>query len=789
MANARRRAGSLVLLSLLVTLVSAVVLSASAGARRTATVLDRYMKATNQQDAGVYAMGLSATDAPKVLRAVRGVTQVTSADSFLAMPSLPRATDDFTITASPEPAYGRSMSRPVLKSGRLPSPSAPSEVVLNGPAARTLRLGVGDRFQVRTMSPAAFDRLVTGQGDIELDGPTIPLRVVGIVQLGEDLQGSTHQSGPLAIASSAFYRAQTGKVAVNGSYSGLKFTDPATLDRVRAALKPYPQAQAASIGEYWADTARSAIDVISIGVLVFATIALIAGAVAVGQAVSRQVSAESEQFITVRAIGLTRQERAVAIALPVFAAAAIGLTLGVMVAAGASGIFPFAVARSAEVDPGVRIDAFVLGVGWTTLLAALAGWTYFSARRRDILTIAPRNARSGRPVGAIAGLGARIGPRLGVRLAIDRGSGNTTTPNRSAVIGVIAGITGVVAALVFIASLHGSIGSPAQYGWTWSTRPDVSGDPTATLEQMAKDRDLRAVGAAFEVDTKIAHETVPLQAFMSVKGSIAPPVIEGRLPTNGGEIALGRSTLHSTGLALGDTITLRTESGSAREFAIVGEVVGSQLTDMPDLGSVGVVTPDAAVKIAGVKDLAELGETAKGSVLITYRDGVAVKALESRLASAYQLDFMSYSRSSPPGRLVNIDDMTALLIGLAVFFALLGTLGLTHVLVVSTRRRAREFGILASLGLIRSQLRSIVWCQALTLIGIGLAVGIPLGVIAGRVSWKAAIGGVGMIVSPTSPWSTLAAFVVAAVIGTWLISLVPGAWAARTRPDRLLRAE
>jgi ABC-type lipoprotein release transport system permease subunit len=788
-ANVQRRAGSLVLLAVLVALVSAVVLSVSAGARRTATVLDRYMEATNQQDAGAYAMGLSAADAPKLLRSVAGVTQVTSADSFLAKPVLPGATYDFTITASPEPTYGQKMSRPVLKAGRLPSPSAPHEVVLNGPAARSLRLGVGDRFQVQTISPAAFDRVVHGQGDIELDGPTIPLRVVGVVQLGEDLQGSTHQSGPLAIASSTFHRAYVGKVAVNGSYSGLKLSDAGALDRVRAALKPYPQAQAATIGEYWADTARSAIDVISVGLLVFATIALVAGAVAVGQAVSRQVSSESEQLPTVRAIGLTRHERAAGIALPVFVAAAIGATLGVVVAAAVSGLFPFAVARSTEVDPGVRIDPLVLGVGWTIVVAALAVWTYLSARRRDVLTISPRHGRTGRPVSAFAVLSTRIGPRLGVRLAIDRGSGSTTTPNRSAVLGVIAGVAGVVAALVFIASLHAAIGSPAQYGWTWSTRPDVTGDPTATIDEMTKDRDLRAVGAAFEVDTTIAHKTVPLQSFKSVKGSVSPPVIEGRLPANGGEIALGRSTLHSTGLALGDTLTLPTGSGSPREFTIVGEVVGSQLTDMPDLGAVAVVTPDAAVRIAGVKDLAELGETAKGSVLLTYRDGASVKALESRLSRAYNLEFMPYSHSSPPGRLVNIDDMSGLLVGLAAFFAILGTLGLVHVLLVSTRRRAHEFGVLASLGLVRSQLRSIVWAQALTLMGIGLAVGIPVGVIAGRLSWKAAVGGVGMIVSPESPWLTMSAFVCIALIGTWLISLVPGTWAARTRPDRLLRVE
>jgi ABC-type antimicrobial peptide transport system permease subunit len=304
---------------------------------------------------------------------------------------------------------------------------------------------------------------------------------------------------------------------------------------------------------------------------------------------------------------------------------------------------------------------------------------------------------------------------------------------------------------------------------------------------MAKDRDLAAVGAVFKLDAKIATKTVPLQAFMAVKGSLAPPVVDGRLPTHDGEIAVGASTLRATGSKIGDTLELPTESGSPRKFAIVGEVVGSQLTDVPDLGTVAVVTPDAAMKLAGVDDLGKLGDDS--NVLVTYRDGAPVKALESRLSNAYELDFTPNSRSTPPGRLVNIDDMSGLLIGLAVFFAILGTLGLVHVLLVSTRRRAHEFGVLASLGLVRSQLRSIVWSQALTLMAIGLAVGIPAGVIAGRLSWKAAVGGVGMIVSPATPWLALSAFVGIALIGAWLISLVPGTWAARTRADRLLRVE
>ena len=154
--EARRRRGSLVLLFVLVVVVSSVVLTALAGAHRSATVLDRYMDATNQQDAGTYALGLSAADAPTVLGAVPGVTQVSSADNFLAQPTLSGTSYDFGIMASPDPGYGVDMSRLLVKVGRLPDPDSPDEVVLNLPASRALGLTTGDTLVVDTMSPAAL---------------------------------------------------------------------------------------------------------------------------------------------------------------------------------------------------------------------------------------------------------------------------------------------------------------------------------------------------------------------------------------------------------------------------------------------------------------------------------------------------------------------------------------------------------------------------------------------------------------------------------------------------------
>ena len=791
-SEARRRRGSLAFLFVLMVAVGAVVLASLAGAHRSATVLDRYMKSTNQQDAGVYALGLSAADAPALLGAVPGVTQVSSADYFLAQPTIPGTPHDFGIVASPDPGFAVDMTRYVVRDGSLPAKDRPDQVALNLPAARALGLTTGDTLVVDTLTPAAFDRMVNGAGGVVLDGPRIELQVVGLVQLGEDLQGSTQQSGPVALASPAFWHEYHGLVAVNGSQSGVRVSDPAVIDGVRSAVSTFPQSSVATIGEYWADTTRSAINVEVVALIVFAVIALAAGALAVGQATARQVGADPETTSVARAVGFTRRERVLATTFPTLATGIGGLVVAVVVAGAVSGLFPLAIARDAEVSPGIRVDPLVLLVGFVLLAAAFVAWTLSTGIRRDTRALSPIGERPSRPIGAIAGIGTWIGPRLGVRLALDRGRARATVPTRSALVGITAGVAGVVAAAVFLASLSTAISTPRDYGWTWSARPDYvgGGSPEQMLSELASDDSVTAAGAVFQGDTNILGATVPTEAFVAVKGSVGPPVVRGRLPANAGEIALGESTLRDTGLDIGAIVPVTPAGGEATDFVIVGEVVGSQLTDLPDLGTVAVITPDAAMHLTGVEDIAGLDSTAfNGNVVLTYRSGDDRTALEARLADAYQLDFPVYSHVQAPGRLLNLDAMRDLVVGLLAFCALIASIALAHAVIVSTRRRGHELGVLAALGLVRRQLRSIVWMQALTLTTVGLVIGIPIGILIGRAAWRAATSGVGMVVAPTIPQLTLLAVALAAVVVGWFISLVPGTWAAHTRAGVELRSE
>ncbi len=63
--------------------------------------------------------------------------------------------------------------------------------------------------------------------------------------------------------------------------------------------------------------------------------------------------------------------------------------------------------------------------------------------------------------------------------------------------------------------------------------------------------------------------------------------------------------------------------------------------------------------------------------------------------------------------------------------AVLGLAALGQFIVVSGRRRRRDFAILRTFGLARRQVRVITAWQVSTITGLALTVGIPLGVVAG----------------------------------------------------------
>ena len=79
--------------------------------------------------------------------------------------------------------------------------------------------------------------------------------------------------------------------------------------------------------------------------------------------------------------------------------------------------------------------------------------------------------------------------------------------------------------------------------------------------------------------------------------------------------------------------------------------------------------------------------------------------------------------------------------------------------------------------------------QALVITALGLMVGLPVGLVAGRVSWRLRVSSVGVIDDPTAPWGLLLLALPMVLVVVVAVAAGP-AWAsARRRPAVTLRAE
>jgi ABC-type antimicrobial peptide transport system permease subunit len=126
---------------------------------------------------------------------------------------------------------------------------------------------------------------------------------------------------------------------------------------------------------------------------------------------------------------------------------------------------------------------------------------------------------------------------------------------------------------------------------------------------------------------------------------------------------------------------------------------------------------------------------------------------------------------------------------LAVFLALLGAATVAHALVTTVRRRRFDLAVLRSIGFTRRQSRlSIAW-QATLLAAVGLLVGVPLGIVVGRVVRRWVADDFPLVYVP--PIEVIAVLLVVPIVLLVAQGLAagPAHAATRIRPAQTLRTE
>jgi predicted lysophospholipase L1 biosynthesis ABC-type transport system permease subunit len=226
------------------------------------------------------------------------------------------------------------------------------------------------------------------------------------------------------------------------------------------------------------------------------------------------------------------------------------------------------------------------------------------------------------------------------------------------------------------------------------------------------------------------------------------------------------------------------EDPGGRRFTVrvVGEVLVSPLVvnDVPELGDSGLITQQTAKAHEGDPPFVS------SQFLVRFRPGADREAALARLRREFPDAVLTAVK---PADVLNLERIHALPWILAALLALVAVGTVAHGLLTSTAGRRREIAALRSLGFVGSQVLRTVWWQALVIVGIAVAVGVPLGLALGRVSWNLLAHELTVSWSPRIPLVGLSVLVASTLVLALAAAAVPAVRAASTSPSLALRTE
>jgi len=821
----RRRWGGYLALALLVGLVGGVALGSLTAARRTYASYPRFLAGTNPSN--LFVLPQTSTPDLGLVNKLARLPHVRSAEegelinSALLTPAGKIATileTQVELVASPDGLF-TDQDRLKITQGRAANPARPNEVVATNEAAAVLHLHVGERIPVG---------IGTDNDEDLSEHKAVELTVVGIGVLGIQLVHDdidTNRAGFL-VGTPALLREFESCCATNSYdglqlYGGTRYAAPVLQGYERLIDNPafsHGQLVVYQTAAIEAE-AQQAIRPEAVALAVFGVIALLAALIIGTQAISRQLYASAAEAAVLRALGATPTTTMADGVLGVVAAAMAGAVLAAAVAVALSPLTLFGPVRTVEPTPGIDADWAVLGSGMAVLALVLAvvagGIGYRLAPHR----LARRTHAAGRGSGLVsaalaAGLPASGG--AGLRFALEPGRGRTAVPVRSVMIGAMLAVVVGIATLTFGASLTALVSHPSLYGWNFDYAlyaVDGYGPiPTRWVDPMlAHDHAVAAATGAYFATVQIDGQTVPGIA-ISTPAAITPSPLTGRKLAGPGQIVLGPATLAALHKRIGDTVTVSEgQIVPPTRLRIVGTAA------LPTIGDViGVHASLSTGAIISTRSLPAMDLETYGpvsgpnTIFVRLRPGVSRAAgLRSLSRIAAQLnsdsrgplaekiigdqgDYIKFYSVLPvqrPAEIVNYRTMGAMPAILASGLAVGAVIGLGLTLIASVRRRRRDFALLKTLGFTRGQLAGAVAWQASVVAVLGLVVGVPLGIAAGRWLWLAFARELSAVPDPVVPATSIALAAVAALVLANLVAAIPGRAAARTPAAIVLRAE
>jgi ABC-type lipoprotein release transport system permease subunit len=851
-AEARATWRSLLVMIAVVGVGGGATLTAFAGARRTNLAVPRFLAHSRPDDGGFFYGSLSSPPVgpgaagsslalPPAAQRVVDLPQVAAhyRAPYLFLTPDPNKRNSFGVLntiAAADPDLFRRVDRPRVVAGRLPAVNRPFDVAINELAAARRHLHVGSRVRLYAYSLAQIKAGgLKGAGSVGQEaplGPSLRVRVAAIVRFPQDVSAVIPLAAKLDVSyegeqelylTPAFLPRYAAALGVRvQSIPGINLVGvrlrngPGDWKTFASRAKVVGRGQV-TIGEEQnvfgmrtaAASAQRGIHLEVVALLVFGVLAGALTVLVVAQAIGRTAQLDRTEEAALRGLGATGAQLAGSVLVRATVVGVLGSLAAVVVAVLASPLMPLGLARQAELHPGVSVDLTVLVPGVLAsaalIVVAAAGpaWRVWRASGRTASSGGDRPTTRISPTRLDRSLlRSSIAPTatIGARYALHRGRGDGAVPVVGATVSAIIGVSALIATLTFGASLEHLTSSPRQQGWNWDVligNPNEDADREAQVASMlSHDHDVDAYSAiAILAGAGQGNESiqgVALDTFLAIdplKGSVYPPLLEGRPPRGPHEIVLGTDTLEKLHRHVGQAVQVATPAGRV-DLQIVGRMIAPSIGDVltNHLGDGGLVSAKLVRQVSGgaPQDENGLPPTVFDLFAVRYAPRVSHHAAFARL----QRDFGPVVlRHLPSEDVVNLQSVEQLPFVLAGLVALLGTAILANTLITAVRRRRRDLAIMKTMGFTRRQIASVIAWQATTFCVIALAVGIPLGLAAGRWAWTLVASGIGSV-SPSTVATVPLALTAVATLGIGnLIAALPARTAARVPPAVVFRTQ
>jgi ABC-type lipoprotein release transport system permease subunit len=788
-AQMRRRVAATLSLALLLGVGGGASMAAAAGARRTDTAYPRFLRAYAgaQLDIANFPGPDSGTIPPELVASTEGAAAVEHIrwapmrieDRYVQ--AISRASDPMTAP----------VDRFKVIAGRAADPNRADEAVITPfGAQRGLRLGM--TFPLATFPD---EELAVFAKAVEQKPRT--MRIVGVVAAPGTFPPQVAETSFLMFLTPAFYREYPNAWGGPDSVF-VRLRDGVDLESFRKRVEEHTDGSPSQIRDRKGQDAnvQRSIHIQAVALWIVAALAALVTLLLASQTISRQIAIDADDDATLSALGMTSVQTSAVAVVRVIAIAAISIAVASLVSIVSSAWMPLGIAGTAEPSPGVRVDAVVIGAGIAAIALGVALIALLSAMKEARKRRAPAHNQASTVASTFARAGLGASGVIGLRFALERGRGRTAVPVGTSIAGIAIGVLALAATLVFSSSMDRLRSEPELYGVTWDMAVglgEVGGFNEANIKKIAAVDGISdlAIGNT-GLDFLLNGRTVQALALSSVRGSIDPPVFEGRAPHGESEILVGTRTMRRLGLRIGDEVEMKPDgSRAALKLRIVGRGVVATGSETTELGEGAVIPTPAFLKIGKMIGLEGF---APGNAFIRLNRGVTRSQMQARLVAAFApgTNFGETVYEQPiatPSDIASFGGVNSLPLALESLLIVLSAATLAHTLVTAIRRRRRDLAIVKTLGFVRRQTRLSVAWQSSAIALVACACALPLGAVAGRWLWLLFAGQFGVVPAPTVPVRAIALAVPATLLIANAISLIPGALAARTRPATVLRTE